>query len=188
MIALNFKKWFFESIQIQYIAPNFNNEWNEAIRYPEFKSIGKNNWLKFAKTGKPITLFPKDIKNISNIDLNFDFLEPEKKKRFDLAYSMGVIEMPIVIKFKDKSLELMSGNTRLAGLLNQQQSIKVWLLDVNNLNYHQEVSDITGISPPVQDPVKLGLYGALQTYEVPTEKYQKKCKKKMSKKAKQNVS
>lgn len=183
MTALNFKKWFFESNQIQYIIPNFNNEWNKAIRYPEFKSIGKNNWLQFAKTGHPTTFSAKDVKNISNIDLNFNFLEPEKKKRFDSAYSIGIIEMPIVIKFKDGTLELMAGNTRLAGLINNEENVKVWLLDVNNLNYHQEDSDITGITAPVQDPIKLGLYRALQTYEMPVAKYQKKCKKKMSKKA-----
>lgn len=47
-----------------------------------------------------------------------------------------------------------------------------------------EDTDITGIPAPVQDPIKLGLKRALPTYEVPVEKYQKKCKKKMNKNSK----
>lgn len=59
------------------------------------------------------------------------------------------------------------------------------------LNFKKWMEDInSGMPPPVQDPIKLGLYRALPTYEVPNEdtplktkvaKFQKKKQKKMKK-------
>ncbi len=37
--------------QINYTNPNFNAEWEEAIRYPEFKEMGKEGWIKIAQKG-----------------------------------------------------------------------------------------------------------------------------------------
>ena len=52
-----------------------------------------------------------------------------------------------------------------------------------NLNFKKWLKeDInTGMPPPVEDPIKLGLYRALPTYEVPVAKFQKKMKKKKKK-------
>ena len=33
---------------ITYKIPNFNFEWEEAIRYPEFKKLGKQAWIDIA--------------------------------------------------------------------------------------------------------------------------------------------
>ena len=36
---------------IQYSKPNFEAEWEEANRYPEFQEMGKEKWVELAKDG-----------------------------------------------------------------------------------------------------------------------------------------
>ena len=56
--------------EIKYSNPNFDIEWEEAIRYPEFKEKGKNTWLKIANQGYTVNY--SDIKNVlGNVNLNF---------------------------------------------------------------------------------------------------------------------
>ena len=59
-----------EAKQIQYTKPNFENEWEEALRYPEFEDMGKEKWIEIAKQGKPIA-FSKIRKVLGNVDLRF---------------------------------------------------------------------------------------------------------------------
>ena len=105
-----------EQKEIRYIKPNFDSEWEEAERYPEFVDMGRMEWIKRGKRGYIVKF--SDIKNIlGNVDLNFDELNP-KKKKFVLQYiNDGLVEYPIVVKFSDTDYDLVAGNTRLSGLV-----------------------------------------------------------------------
>jgi len=48
--------------------------------------------------------------------------------------SSGTVEMPIVVKQPDGSLELVAGNTRLIGLINKLGKAVVWYVDASNLD------------------------------------------------------
>ena len=37
--------------EIKYSNPNFDNEWEEAERYPEFVKTGKEEWINIANQG-----------------------------------------------------------------------------------------------------------------------------------------
>ncbi len=57
--------------KIQYKKPNFEFEWNEATRYPEFKEMGKEGWIDLVKKGHTIKYSQiKDI--LDNIEEVFD--------------------------------------------------------------------------------------------------------------------
>jgi hypothetical protein len=120
------------SQQTNYTNPNFNAEWEEAIRYPEFKEMGKDGWLKTANQGKPV--FYSSIKDkLGNVDLDFEGLEEPKKQRFLDALKKGTIEMPIAIKFSDSDYDLVAGNTRLSGLIKNGIDPKIWVVDISNI-------------------------------------------------------
>ena len=122
-----------EGVEIKYINPNFEIEWEEANRYPEFKKMGKDNWIKIAKQGKSVLY--NSIKDVlGNVDLNFKGLEEPKKERFQAAFKKGVIEMPIAVKFNEKDYDLIAGNTRLSGLINNGINPKIWVVDISNLD------------------------------------------------------
>jgi hypothetical protein len=118
--------------RIKYMEPNFEFEWEEAKRYPEFEEIGKENWIRIAKKGYTKTY--KEIKDVlSNVDLNFDSLEKPKKERFNQAFNNKKIEMSIAVKFKDGTYDLVSGNTRLSGLVNNGIDIfPIWIVDISS--------------------------------------------------------
>lgn len=127
-----------EQTDIRYLKPNFESEWDEAQRYPEFVEMGRLNWIKRAKAGYTIS-FSK-IKNIlGNVDLNFEELHPLKKK-FVLQYIQdGLIEQPIVVKFSDDNYDLVAGNTRLSGLVKFGYDPKLWVVDISDI-YKKEGS------------------------------------------------
>jgi len=118
--------------EVSYSKPNFNVEWEEAIRYPELKKIGKDNWEKISKKGY-ITKYSKIKDALGNVDLNFNSLEKEKKQRFQSAFKKGKIEMPIAVKFSDSDYDLLAGNTRLSGLVNNGEDPNIWIVDISNL-------------------------------------------------------
>jgi hypothetical protein len=119
--------------KVNFVSPNFEEEWNEANRYPEFKKIGKEGWLKIAKQGKPVSF--NSIKNtLSNVDLDFEKLEEPKKQRFKSSFEKNTIEMPIAVKFPNKKHDLVSGNTRLAGLVKKGIEPKIWVVDISNVS------------------------------------------------------
>ena len=67
-----------ESI-IRYTHPNFDSEWEEAQRYPEFVEMGRLAWIKRGKAGYVVNYSQiKDI--LGNVDLDFNGLHPTKKK------------------------------------------------------------------------------------------------------------
>lgn len=114
--------------QISYREPNFEFEWDEANRYPEFEELGKEGWVDTAKLGRVMKY--SRIKNVlGNVDLDFESLDQNKKARFKSAYEKGEIEMPIAVKFSDTDYDLVAGNTRLSGLVNNGEDPIIWVVD-----------------------------------------------------------
>ena len=115
---------------MKYLKPNIDHEWMEALRYREFEKMGKDKWLEKASKDFEISNF-KSIKDIlNNVDLDYDTLEDEKKKRFDEAFKKGKVEIPMVVKFSDTDYDLLGGNTRLAGLISKGINPKLWVVDM----------------------------------------------------------
>jgi hypothetical protein len=129
-----------ENVQsLKYVEPNFNAEWEEAVRYPEFEEMGKERWILKAKRGLPLKY--SKIKNVlGNVDLNFDSLEEPKKQRFASAFQSGTIEMPIAVKFSDQDYDLVAGNTRLAGLIGNGVDPQIWVVDLSNQQLNENAS------------------------------------------------
>jgi hypothetical protein len=140
---------------IEYIKPNFEYEWEEAIRYPEFKKMGFDNWVKTAQKGYEVNF--SDIKDkLKNVDLNFDSLNQDKKIRFINAFKTNQIELPIAVKFSENDYDLVGGNTRLSGLVRKGIDPKIWIVDLTTLkednqpsegSYQQALKDIKPIIP-----------------------------------------
>jgi hypothetical protein len=133
-----------EISKVIWTNPNFNMEWEEAKRYPEFIEMGKDKYMEKAHEGYKIMY--NEIKDeLGNVDLEFDTLEPSKIDRFKKNYSIGKMEMPIVVKFTD-GYDLMAGNTRLSGMVNKGEDVPLWVIDMTTLNESEFdwVKDIVG--------------------------------------------
>src|SRR6056300_184119 len=123
-----------ESIEeaITFTKPNFNYEWEEANRYPEFQKIGKDAWIELAKKGKVVTI--TSATGISNTDAtepdSFSSLDKDKQARALAQLDSGNIEMPIVAVYSDGHKELIGGNTRLTALMAKKIPAMVWQFDV----------------------------------------------------------
>ena len=121
---------------IQFRNPNFHAEWSEAERYSEFKKIGKDNWIDLAKQGKPVTVDNAMSNKINNTEAGekdrdqFDKLDSNKRDRFVKDLVNNNIELPIIARYSDGHLELVGGNTRLTGMMNQIGQGKAWIFDV----------------------------------------------------------
>jgi hypothetical protein len=154
-----------EAKDIQYTKPNFANEWEEALRYPEFEDMGKEEWIKIANQGKPES-FSKIRKVLGNVDLRFDRLRKAKRERFHQAFEKGIIEMSIAVKFSDTDYDLVAGNTRLAGLVKNGVDPKIWIVDISHL--------MEMLMEGIDDPVKPGILkkrlGSLSCSKVRAEK------------------
>ena len=121
--------------KLKYRKPNFNREWLEANRYPEFQDIGKSGWLELATNGSVVRY--SNIKDVlGNVNLDFDSLEKDKKQRFIEDYKTGVIEVPIAVKFNDFEYDLLGGNTRLAGLVRIGHDPKIWVVQAPGWDYN----------------------------------------------------
>ncbi len=126
--------------KLKYRKPNFNREWLEANRYPEFQSIGKLGWLELAPKGSVVKY--SDIKDVlGNVNLDFDSLERDKKQRFIEAYKSGVVEVPIAVKFNDFEYDLVGGNTRLAGLVRLGHNPKIWVVQAPGWDNQEDVTE-----------------------------------------------
>lgn len=145
--------YFNENKDITYTNPNFDAEWEEAKRYPEFVEMGKEGWLSIAKKGKPVS-YSSIKNNLGNVDLNFDSLEEPKKQRFQDAFKKGTIEMSIAVKFSDNDYDLVAGNTRLSGLVKNGIDPKIWIVDLSSINEGyvlQDLEDKFGIDLDLHD-------------------------------------
>jgi len=122
---------------ISYTNPQFDVEWEEANRYPYLEKLGPKGWKELAKTGRAVRVTTDSVKKIGNTGADgsesLDDLEPEKVARLKQAMDSGTVEMPIVVKQPDGSLELIAGNTRLIGLISTQGEAQVWLVDASTL-------------------------------------------------------
>jgi hypothetical protein len=125
---------------MKYSKPNFEHEWMEAIRYREFEKMGKKGWIEVASNNYTIMSYSK-IKRLKNVDLDYETLEDEKKKRFEKAFKKGDVEMPIVVKFSDNDYNLLGGNTRLAGLIEKGINPKLWVVDISKKKEKEEVKE-----------------------------------------------
>lgn len=124
---------------IKYTIPDFGEEWEEALRYPELQHLSKNEWITLAKSGqtwKPSAEELSSIKNSTATDSKtareeFTKLEVDKRVRFSQALQSGELEMPIVIR-RAHELSLLGGNTRLTGVVSKGLQPTVWLVDVRH--------------------------------------------------------
>ena len=115
---------------MEYLKPNFEHEWSEALRYREFEKMGEEKWIEKASKDFEISNY-NSIKDIlTNVDIDFDTLDDEKKKRFEKDFKKGKVEIPIVVKFSDTDYDLLGGNTRLAGLIKKGINPKFWVVDM----------------------------------------------------------
>ena len=115
---------------MKYLKPNIDHEWMEALRYREFEKMGKDSWKDIASNDYDITNYNKIKDVLKNVDLDFDTLEDEKKKRFNRSFKKGEVEIPMVVKFGDNDYHLLGGNTRLAGLIEKGINQKLWVVDM----------------------------------------------------------
>lgn len=121
---------------ILYLHPKFEKEYDEAMRYSEFKGMSKSEWIKYGEKGFQITISEWQLNMIDNTEgtsvenakRDFDSLDPQKRKRFDAAIERGIIELPIFVKKKNGRYELIAGNTRFTGLLALGYKPHVWLI------------------------------------------------------------
>ena len=127
----------FAENKINFTMPNFDYEWGEANRYPEYRKLGKEEWIKLAKTGKVIDVNNRMANDIENTeageeyrDDHWDGLVKDKRDRFTKALSSGQIELPIIARYSDGYLELVAGNTRLTGMMRELGKAKAWIYDV----------------------------------------------------------
>jgi hypothetical protein len=101
--------------EITYLSPNAELEWNEAVRYPELKSLGKSKWEDLLNKGKVIPWeFLSDVKNYEE---DLEQIDRDKLQRVMDIIKTGQVELPIVGRWDDGSTEVISGATRIA-LLN----------------------------------------------------------------------
>jgi len=126
---------------MKYSKPNFEHEWMEALRYREFEKMGKKDWIEVASNDYSIMSYSK-IKKLKNIDLDYDTLEDDKKKRFEKAFKKKDVEMPIAVKFGENDYDLLGGNTRLAGLIEKGINPKLWVVDMTKKKEKEEVKEM----------------------------------------------
>ena len=115
---------------MKYGKPNFEHEWREALRYREFEKMGEEKWIEKASKDFEISNFNSIKDVLNNVDLDYETLEDEKKKRFEKHFEEGEVEIPIVVKFGENDYDLLGGNTRLAGLIQKGINPKLWVVDM----------------------------------------------------------
>ena len=136
----------------KFVEPNFDFEWEEAERYPEFVKLGKDAWIELAKKGKAVTI--NSAQGINNTDAadpdSFKLLAPEKQKRALAQLEKGTVEMPIVAVYSDGHKELIGGNTRLTAMMARDGRATIWAFRVPGKQGVAEGQDDNGISFQVQ--------------------------------------
>jgi predicted translin family RNA/ssDNA-binding protein len=154
---------------IYYKQPNFEFEWDEATRYPEFEQMGKEGWINLAKNGY-ITEYSQIKGILGNVDLNFNTLEADKKERFQQAFETGIIELPIAVKFNENDYDLVAGNTRLAGLIDKGIDPLIWIVDLTNENDYDLVAGNTRLAGLIDKGIDPLIWIVDLTSEILTEK------------------
>ena len=113
--------------EVKFTKPNFDYEWEEAERYPKLFP-DKQTWLDAVRSGVEAKVdCGMDIQNTDMCETDVD-LEPAKVDRVQKMIDSGNIELPIVMKHKDK-YELIGGNTRLVALKKAGLPTKAWVFN-----------------------------------------------------------
>ena len=113
--------------EVKFTKPNFDYEWEEAERYPKLFP-DKQTWLDAVRSGVEAKVdCGMDIQNTDMCETDVD-LEPAKVDRVQKMIDSGNIELPIVMKYKDK-YELIGGNTRLVALKKAGLPTKAWVFN-----------------------------------------------------------
>ena len=126
---------------MKYSKPNFEHEWMEALRYREFEKMGEEKWIEKASKDFEISNFNSIKDVLNNVDLDYDTLDEDKRKRFEKAFKKGDVEIPIVVKFGENDYNLLGGNTRLAGLIQKGINPKLWVVDMTKKKGKEEVKE-----------------------------------------------
>lgn len=117
---------------VKYSIPNFEYEWEEALRYPEFCKLGKDAWIELASKGYVVTI--RSAAGINNTDAadpkSFALLDKDKQSRALAQLKSGTVEMPIIAVYSDGWKELVGGNTRLTAMMAQNGCATVWVFEV----------------------------------------------------------
>jgi hypothetical protein len=145
---------------MKFKKPNFDFEWDEALRYREFEDMGKEGWINLAKDGYMVKY--SEIKDVlGNVDLDFDTLDEPKKERFNKSIKLGKMELPIVVKFSDEDYDLIAGNTRLSGLIGKEVDAPLWVVDLTkvDLDESEEVDGNEKIDKNLGDNQQDMVYG-----------------------------
>jgi GNAT superfamily N-acetyltransferase len=111
-----------------YTKPDFEREWEEAARYPEFEQLGRAAWMAIAGQGQVVDWASLD--SVGNVELDLDSLDQNKVQSVAVDVKRNQVELPIVGQWADGTLDLIAGNTRIATLLAQRHNPQVWLVDV----------------------------------------------------------
>lgn len=152
----DFPKVYYKNIytesDVNYVKPQFDVEWEEANRYNYFDKLGQAGWEELASKGKVVKVNTNSVKKIGNTGADgsesLDDLETDKVARLKKAMTSGTVEMPIVVKQPNGSLDLVAGNTRLIGLISTQGEAKVWLVDASKLEENFADGKVKGKSRP----------------------------------------
>jgi hypothetical protein len=127
---------------MKYSKPNLEYEWREALRYREFEKMGKEGWMKAAKDNFEISNYNSIKDVLGNVNLDFDDLDENKKKRFEESFKKGEVEIPLAVKFSDNDYDLLGGNTRLAGLIKKGINPKIWVVDISKKSKDKEEKEV----------------------------------------------
>lgn len=134
----------------KFVEPNFDFEWEEAERYPEFVKLGKDAWIELARKGKAVTI--NSAQGINNTDAadpdSFKLLAPEKQKRALAQLEKGTVEMPIVAVYSDGHKELIGGNTRLTAMMARDGRATIWAFRVPGKQGVAEAGSFSYGKPP----------------------------------------
>jgi len=116
--------------EIKFTKPNFEFEWEEAMRYPDIFP-DKSTWFNAVKNGKVMNV--NCDMNIKNTDFCWtgksEPLHPGKVKGVEKQIASGKVELPIVMKHNGE-YELIGGNTRLVGLYKKGLPTKAWVFEI----------------------------------------------------------
>ena len=144
---------------VNYVKPQFDVEWEEANRYNYFDKLGQAGWEELASKGKVVKVNTNSVKKIGNTGADgsesLDDLEPDKVARLKKAMTTGTVEMPIVVKQPNGSLDLVAGNTRLIGLISTQGEANVWLVDASKLKEDKSIAESSSMMSSEQMLAKL---------------------------------
>ena len=112
--------------KITFYKPNFENEWEEAERYPKLFP-NKDSWLDKVSNGSVENVHcGMDLNNTDMCEKGEIKLNSEKVSRVKQAIKSGKVELPIFMNRGDK-YELIGGNTRLVYLKKNNLPTKAWV-------------------------------------------------------------